>query len=298
MKLYYWKNGNEINFGDDLNPWLWHKLIPNILDNDPTTAFIGIGTVLNSSLRSKTPDAKIRVIFGSGAGYGGKNGNLVLDDTHKVYCVRGPLTARKLGLSLDYSICDSAILTRKVFDFSLSKKYTFSFMPHHSFISKGVPWQEICQQAGIEFIDSTKSVEECLTKIAQTEILIAEAMHGAILADAFRVPWIPIITHGAINRSKWEDWCSSIDIEYQPLYFDQISYLKTRSNTRLYPLKKIKQSWVNNLHLDFCLKGFRHIVKHPQFFLSDSDTMENLTEKLSAKLQTFLGDYHNGEFQQ
>lgn len=295
MKLYYWKNGDKINFGDDLNPWLWNKLIPNILDNDPTTAFIGIGTILNSALRSKTPDAKTRVIFGSGAGYGGKNGNLILDNTHRVYCVRGPLTARKLGLSLDYSICDSAILTRKVFDFSIPKKYSFSFMPHHSFLSYGTPWREICQQVGIEFIDSTKPVEECLTKIAQTEILIAEAMHGAILADAFRVPWIPVITHRVINTSKWEDWCSSISLEYKPIYLDQITYVNARK-TRLYALKQLKASFINSIYINLLMSGFRHIMANSQPFLSDLETMENFTEKLSQKLQTFVDDYSNGIF--
>lgn len=43
MKLFYYEPGN--NFGDQLNPWLWQKLIPGILDNDETNTFVGIGTL-------------------------------------------------------------------------------------------------------------------------------------------------------------------------------------------------------------------------------------------------------------
>jgi hypothetical protein len=35
MKLYYYQDSKGVkNFGDDLNPWLWSKLIPDVLDDD------------------------------------------------------------------------------------------------------------------------------------------------------------------------------------------------------------------------------------------------------------------------
>ena len=33
MKLYYYKAPLG-NFGDDLNPWLWPRLLPDIFDDD------------------------------------------------------------------------------------------------------------------------------------------------------------------------------------------------------------------------------------------------------------------------
>ena len=43
---YYFK-GKVPNFGDDLNAWLWPKLIPEVLDDDESRAMLlGIGSIL------------------------------------------------------------------------------------------------------------------------------------------------------------------------------------------------------------------------------------------------------------
>lgn len=58
MKLCYYKLPNgEQNFGDSLNLWLWNKLIPGILDNNESVAFIGIGSLINKGKRSIDFDA-------------------------------------------------------------------------------------------------------------------------------------------------------------------------------------------------------------------------------------------------
>ena len=41
-------------------------------------------------------------------------------------------------------------------------------------------------------------------------------MHGAIAADALRVPWIPVITNAGIPAFKWSDWCQSMELAYKP----------------------------------------------------------------------------------
>ena len=58
VKLYYYK-ATAGNFGDDLNSWLWDRLLPNAFDgicyhrhsshernNNENTLFVGIGTLL------------------------------------------------------------------------------------------------------------------------------------------------------------------------------------------------------------------------------------------------------------
>lgn len=36
-------------------------------------------------------------------------------------------------------------------------------------------------------------------------MVLADAMHAAIIADAMRVPWLPLITSPQINTFKWLD---------------------------------------------------------------------------------------------
>ncbi|BAU63186.1 succinoglycan biosynthesis ketolase [Stanieria sp. NIES-3757] len=50
MRLIYYK---QPNFGDALNLWMWQKLIPNIFDDDPSIAFMGLGTLLNESYQRR-----------------------------------------------------------------------------------------------------------------------------------------------------------------------------------------------------------------------------------------------------
>ena len=66
MQLYYFKDRHG-NFGDDLNPWLWGQLLPEVLRGPSDELFVGIGTLLNHRL----PAAPIKHVFGSGHGYGG-----------------------------------------------------------------------------------------------------------------------------------------------------------------------------------------------------------------------------------
>ena len=64
MKLFYWNE--RPNFGDELNPWLWSRLLPpGTIDDDPSTWLVGIGTVLNH----RVPKAEKVLFFGTGYGY-------------------------------------------------------------------------------------------------------------------------------------------------------------------------------------------------------------------------------------
>ena len=46
--------------------------------------------------------------------------------------------------------------------------------------------------------------------------MITEALHGAIVADALRVPWMPVSSYHTILPFKWEDWCRSVGLAYAP----------------------------------------------------------------------------------
>ena len=90
-RLYYFK-GAKPNFGDELNPWLWPRLLPDLLDDNDDELFLGIGTILNDGV----PAPPRKIVFGSGFGYGLPPH--VDSAKWNIYCVRGPLTANALGV--------------------------------------------------------------------------------------------------------------------------------------------------------------------------------------------------------
>lgn len=204
MDLFYYR-GSEPNFGDELNHWMWPRLIQNCWDDRDNTLFVGIGSVLESRL----PKDKLKIIFG--AGYGGYRPAPTMDENWKIFFVRGKKTAKSLGIEENLGIGDSAILLRSFFNKPLDKKFPVSFMPHWKSLTFG-NWELAAKLAGIHFIDPRQDVENIISQILASDMMIAEAMHGAIVADALRVPWISLEPIDSLNRMKWFDWASALNI--------------------------------------------------------------------------------------
>jgi succinoglycan biosynthesis protein ExoV len=194
MKLFHYQDPIG-NVGDDLNPWLWGRLIPDLLDDDATTLFLGIGTLLNDRL----PAARRTVVFGTGAGYGRRPP--VLDARWAVYCVRGPLTAAALRLPKHLAITDPAALVATLGVRPHSDGRTPAFMPHHVSAARA-DLTAICADVGLRFVDPRWSVDRVLGELCSTSVLVTEAMHGAILADALRIPWIPVVCYEQTSPSS------------------------------------------------------------------------------------------------
>ena len=201
--LYYFRIAHG-NFGDALNPWLWPRLAPEACDKNDPTLFLGIGTIMSP----RVPAEPIKVVFGSGCGE--KTGPQV-DAKWFFYGVRGPRTAARVGLPPDMVLSDPAILIRRVALPPQQKRHKLSFMPHHQSTFEA-DWASLCAEAGLHFIDPRGSVEQVLAEILQTELLLTEAMHGAIVADALRVPWIPVRLYGHFVEFKWRDWAESLSL--------------------------------------------------------------------------------------
>lgn len=206
MRIYYWHDEVRPNFGDELNRMLWPRLTPKDLWSDEDYVFAGIGTLLGIP---EIPQEKV-VIFGAGAGYG------KVPDNHrwKIFFVRGPKTANLLKLGKSQAISDPGLLVARLWPLH-SSRFGIGFMPHVS--NANAAWEQVCARAGIHYIDPCWEVPVVLDKISKLHGLIAEAMHGAIVADAMRVPWCPVVTRQNVNRFKWEDWTLSVNLTYKPL---------------------------------------------------------------------------------
>jgi succinoglycan biosynthesis protein ExoV len=128
--------------------------------------------------------------------------------------VRGPHTAALLGLDPALAITDPAVMVQRLFPFaSVPKTYNHAYMPHFTEeLSSGDAWRRACRISGMHYIDPTLPIAEVMRQVAATRVLLTEAMHGAIVADAFRVPFIPVASKTDINSFKWRDWGDSMHI--------------------------------------------------------------------------------------
>lgn len=229
MKVYYFKVAAG-NFGDDLNAWLWKDLQPGLFDEDEGVRFAGIGTILSSSM----PHADRWVVFSSGVGYG----RLPYDfggAGWDIKCVRGPLTARILGLPPEKAITDGAALLASLDEFKplpQNERSGIIFVPHHDALHTG-KWQQACELAGIEFVNPQNESKYVINKIRNAKLVLADAMHAAIIADAMRVPWVPLITSNQINTFKWLDWTQTINQPYNPQVLGSSSLRESLRNKSL-----------------------------------------------------------------
>lgn len=211
MQPFYWESAHG-NFGDDLNLWLWDFLLPGFRDIHPEILLVGVGTVLNEAL---LPAGVKKLVVGSGFGYGAAP-DLSDPAEWDVRCVRGPLTAQKLGLGDSLGIVDPAVMVAEMPEFqNLPRNGGAIFVPHWESTVGGV-WPLVCQAAGLGYVDPCGEARSVIRAIAQAKLVVAESMHAAILADAFRVPWVAVTTSQSINSFKWRDWAASLGVEYRP----------------------------------------------------------------------------------
>jgi len=206
MKLFYYQ-GVKPNFGDDLNAWMWPRLMPGVWDDNEDVLFLGIGSILFDFF----PKSARKIVFG--AGYGGYTPLPEVDDNWKFYFVRGKQTAKYMNIDPALGIGDAAILLRSCIGPRPPKRHKIAFMPHWESTLYG-DWALACKLAGIHYIDPTATVEQTLDDILSSELVVTEAMHGAIVSDALRVPWVAIKPLQTKHHMKWQDWASALDLKF------------------------------------------------------------------------------------
>lgn len=209
MKLTYFQ-GDPPNFGDELNATMWSHLLPEgFLDEDESELFLGIGSILWGSL----PKAPLKVVAGSGWAYDEPPD--VHDGRWDVLWVRGPRTAARLGIDPSLAVTDAAALLRRVPLPPAAPGVGIAFMPHVDSVRRG-DWEAVCRLAGVTYLDPTAPVERLLGLIRGARVVVTEAMHGAIVSDVLRTPWIAITPIHPAHRDKWHDWSDSLGIGLRP----------------------------------------------------------------------------------
>lgn len=212
--LYYRDPTGKLNFGDDLNEIVWRELLPKHVFEADDVLLMGIGSIFNADLAplSRTRGKRVFVL-GSGAGYwalppGWEGWNIL--------AVRGPLTAELIGKP-EVAATDSAALLSvlpQIVKLAPERNDTL-FIPHHSSASYG-QWKKVAAAAGMTYMDPRWPVPLVMQHFSRAKLVVTEAMHGAIVADTLRIPWIPITIAPDTLPFKWRDWTLSLDLPYEP----------------------------------------------------------------------------------
>lgn len=217
MKLLHYQPAVP-NFGDDLNPMLWRSLAPELIAGDASVqqgegeAFVGIGTIIGID-----PGESRRLhVFSSGAGYSDPASWAGVEVCY--HCVRGPVTARLLGLGADRALTDGAILVPRsplFADLAQPTRGTENgrtvVVPHYETLA--FPgWEEATHLAGFDIVDPRGTPRAVIAALARAGLVLTESLHGAILADAFGVPWRGFAVSRNFSTAKWADWTASLGL--------------------------------------------------------------------------------------
>lgn len=215
MEICYYRDP-KFNFGDDLNAIVWDELLPDRLRQSPDVVIVGIGSILNEyTLGKYTGSGKRLIVIGSGTSYGAPPRELA---SMQVLAVRGPYTAAVIGQP-HTAVTDSAILLAALKTPTASapapERDRVLFMPHHRTLFS-TPWADIAAECGMTYVTPQQPVEQILAQFARARLVVTEAMHGAIVADTLRIPWIPVAISPAVEEFKWRDWSQSMDVPFRP----------------------------------------------------------------------------------
>ncbi len=298
MKIDYCKNPNG-NFGDDLNDWLWRKLIPELLEKNDDNYLIGIGTIFSNKT---IPVHGKKIVFTSGTGY---KMDANIDSTWDIVGVRGSKTAKVYRLSDDKILCDGAYLLRKVLkldDFINGDK--IGFMPHWSSVDL-FDWSVECKKLGLHYISPQMSVDDVLESMKQCNKIITEAMHGAIVADALRIPWCAVSFSPGFLKFKWDDWTSVLNMN---LVIHQLPFVVNANvpnkTLQIWKIKQFfgslglgKEKWrkfpkINPYkNKDKLLNKIEMLATSDNFQLSSDEVLLSLDHKLDIALQYLRKNY-------
>lgn len=147
-----------------------------------------------------------------GCGYAGDQRLFKTDykETCTFHAVRGPLTRDALGLPGDFPIGDPGLLLPHLTDFSRNPSGQVLYIPHFE-------TRDALRRNTLELIGADDYLDICclrtefcarLERIANAKFILTTSLHGAIIAQAYGVPWALCCPPQARHNmpGKWEDW--------------------------------------------------------------------------------------------
>lgn len=211
MELFYCKVPMG-NFGDDMNDWFWDDIFPEFRDLAHDRAMFGIGSIL---WKRNVEQFERLLVMGSGTGVGILPDALPKDSI--IGFVRGPMTAEHFKLDPTLAISDPAICTPQTRAFETRPDHHGDtvLVPHCGTVTMPLNWDRVAERAGMRMVSPAGDSKSVISEIAGAGLVVTESLHGAIIADAFRVPWIAVAMRPNFNSFKWHDWARPLGVDLE-----------------------------------------------------------------------------------
>lgn len=209
LKLW-WYRGKEHNFGDEIPPWLFDKML-NIKQKNPcdikkeNNVLLSVGSIMRlSSANTEVWGSGIRNIDQSD-----------FSKAKKYHAVRGPFSRDqllRLGHECPAVYGDPGLLLSKYYFPKISKKYSLGIIPHIS------EYSEINKiyggKKGVSIIDlRTNDIEKVVDSILECESTVSTSLHGIITSAAYNIPtrWLKYSNRINGDDIKFYDFLASLD---------------------------------------------------------------------------------------
>lgn len=242
LNCHYWgQDAFVLNLGDALVPLILRAFGHDCTRGSEAAANAGRTLLVIGSLLD---DADLDRIAGPIDVWGcGWRGGSVSDrnlDRVTFHGVRGPLTARALGLSGAVPQCDPGFLMPRIVSPPAARHGQRLVLPHCLRVQTQRPAQRLAatgadailspwvarrqgrltsanlHQAARRLLSAAvgpRGVESSIRMLAGAHFVLTGSLHGAILCQAYGTPWAAYEDHGIDAPAKWQDLAALLDID-------------------------------------------------------------------------------------
>lgn len=223
--IYEWKPAQGVrNYGDALGEIVAEALDVKSMDKSIDKVYFPIGSVISNEHIEYWVKLKRTPVF-IGCGWRGTELDPELVKKCAFIGVRGPITANAVeacGLDRPTVTGDSAYIAfdHLAIDAPTVDRMGTLLVPH---ITSKVKRSTTPEKFGVDRIVLPRVITrqdtvDMVKTIAMSEFVLAGAMHAAITAHAFGVPFAPF-NPGNEPKMKWYDWFESIGVPRREIRF-------------------------------------------------------------------------------
>jgi hypothetical protein len=223
--LYLFQTQGFYNFGDYITKYIFDKMDFEIGQGN---YFLGCGSILHQSV-FQNATYKNFIVWGAGIGENSKINRHNISEHGKfdIYSVRGPKTAKLLGIENDVPYGDLGLLMPCFYKpkyFVDRVVYTPHWLNYHNIRLRHR--RSIYNLVDCDLVMSplinAETFEKCLDDISSAGFILTNSLHGSIIAHAYGRPWAPCRyeKEHVPNQFKWLDWFEYIGLPDEALYWN------------------------------------------------------------------------------